>query len=166
MSHKATQRFLASKIREAGPDSPRDGELMVQSAADKAAQVAARLERLGAQRSHGRGQESAPPFVLTCSSAVEAAAKWPWDEQDDEDLSAMERKDQILLARQQRDGERLHSSAKARDAESGDQHQDIMSGGYQGWRPATVAATLPAEERAMLAMSLRRWCSYIKTVRG
>ena len=29
-----------------------------------------------------------------------------------------------------------------------------------------LATSLPAEERAMLAMSLRRWCSYIKTVRG
>jgi hypothetical protein len=160
-AHKAMQRFLASKLRETDgrPDSPRQsqgGELLLESAEDRAAQVAARLS------SAKIGQQKAAPakaFVLECSSAPEAATKWPWDEQDEQDLQDIARKDEILLARQRREGERATQDEKA--------NTDIMfSGGYQGWRKATVAATLPADDRQTLAMSLRRWCSYTKTTKG
>ena len=160
-AHKAMQRFLASKLREndGRPDSPRqcqDGELLLESAEDRAAQVAVRLS------STKIGQQKAAPaqaFVLECSSTPEAATKWPWDEQDEQDLQDIERKDEILLARQRRQGERATQHENA--------NTDIMfSGGYQGWRKATVAATLPADDRKTLAMSLRRWCSYTKTTKG
>ena len=156
VAEKAFKRFVASKIRQAQPKAEHgEGhqELVAPTAEERAAQVAARL-----QRQRPRQHPAGSAVVLECAVAKEAATKWPWDEQDEQDLAAMVRTDEIMLARQRRGGKRL--------AEAEKEDKVIMSGGYEGWRPSTIAATLPAADRTALLMSLKRWRSYTKTTKG
>jgi hypothetical protein len=91
-----------------------------------------------------------PVYRLEHRGAARVADVWPWEPQDDEAWKKDDMHDKLLLARN------AQAAGKRVDIET-DHANVIISGGYEGWRMRTLAATVPPHQLKLFRFAFERW---------
>jgi len=149
LADEALKRFLFSHLRPAC-NSRAVAEEEVPSASEKAHHLAAQQQQHRASAQHPTPPKGSEVHV---SDSVRAGTQWPWDHQDQQTWKQNEAQDIILLQRQRR---AIQAGKRVVWTEE-DMGKETMSGGYQGWRPTTVAGTHEASITKLLSFAFQRW---------